>query len=521
MKKLLKIALFSTLIALAFALLVSGAEYTVSSEAELNTAFGEINKSTENAVINMGGDLTGSQGYLDFTSEKAKTVTINITSDTKIDDSILALGKVHVIVNLNGFTYTSTRNSGDVQGSAFGLDSSDAKITVNGADKDGNFGKIISSDVTYYVKYGTAEHFNADILTNNEETFYTGSGNGKCVIKVDGGVIENNQSYILWFRNISIGSYFKNCEFKTAKAKDLVQEFDSYASDKDWELVFENVKFNGVKFKSSTGKCAFVVIDPVDEFTADRVALGSDSGGAQKLYIIKSPTCTEVGSQFFKQLNGETSTTELEMVPHKLEGEKTGVKYFDGFANLGTYEHKCTMCNEAYFLDTATAPVIFEARGYSSNPNGTGFGAGFIINQTALGEYETANQTKITFGCVVFNPKYLNDGKVFNGVTLNAGKGSIQVPVDTQYANTSVLIEGFTPEMTGLELVFAGYAYEGEDTTNIEIMQKEYLETEANPMNSKVTRDETTFYTVTISTVLEPKITSKKDSLEEYVKPQA
>ena len=52
-------------------------------------------------------------------------------------------------------------------------------------------------------------------------------------------------------------------------------------------------------------------------------------------------------------------------------------------------------------------------------------------------------------------------------------------------------------------------------------MQKEYLETEANPMNSKVTRDETTFYTVTISTVLEPKITSKKDSLEEYVKPQA
>ena len=75
--------------------------------------------------------------------------------------------------------------------------------------------------------------------------------------------------------------------------------------------------------------------------------------------------------------------------------------------------------------------------------------------------------------------------------------------------------------MTGLELVFAGYAYEGEDTTNIEIMQKEYLETEANPMNSKVTRDETTFYTVTISTVLEPKITSKKDSLEEYVKPQA
>ncbi len=518
MKKLLKIALFSTLVALAFALLVSGAEYTVSSEAELNTALGEINNSIENAVINMGGNLTGSQGYLKFTSEKAKTITINITSDTTIDDSIIAYGKVHIIVNLNGFTYTSTRNSGGIEGSAFALDSSDAKITVNGADKDGNFGKIISSDVTYYVKNGTAEHFNADVQTKNEETFWNGEGHGLAVIKVDGGILQNDSSVVLSFRNVCLGSYFKNCEFV---AKNINNSFDSYRSDKDWDFVFENVKFNGAKFSSQTGKCAFVVIDPRDEFKAENISLGSDSGGDQKLYIIKSPTCTEVGSQFFKQLNGETSTTELEIVPHKLEGEKTGVKYFDGFANLGTYEHKCIMCNEAFFLDTATAPVIFEARGYSSNPNGTGFGAGFIINQTALNEYETANQTKITFGCVVFNPKYLNDGKVFNGATLNAGKGSIQVPVDTQYANTSVLIEGFTPEMAGLELVFAGYAYEGEDTTNIEIMQKEYLETEANPMNSKVTRDETTFYTVTISTVLEPKITSKKDSLEEYVKPQA
>ena len=336
---------------------------------------------------------------------------------------------------------------------------------------------------------------------------------------MDGGVITCVESQVISLNNISIGSYFKNCEF-IGKNKQI--SFDSFASDKGWELLFENVKFNGHTFSSKTGKCAIVIKDPVDEITVDKITLGSDTGGPQKLYIIKSPTCQKTGTQVYKQQNSsEVITTELETVPHDLSGALTGVKYLNGFANLGTYEHKCTMCNEAYFLDTATAPVIFEARGYSSNSNGTGFGAGFIINQTALNEYETANQTKITFGCVVFNPKYLNDGKVFNGATLNAGKGSIQVPVDTQYANTSVLIEGFTPEMTGLELVFAGYAYEGEDTTNIEIMQKEYLETEANPMNSKVTRDETTFYTVTISTVLEPKMTSKKDSLEEYVKPQA
>lgn len=512
------------LIALALSVCVLGAEYTVTSEAELNSAYQEINASSEDAVINMGGDLTGSQSSLNFTTAdgatETKTITINITSDTKLDDSILALGKVHIIFNLNGFTFTSTKNTGGVEGSAFATNSNTAKITVNGADKDGNFGNIISSDVTYYIRNGILEHFNAHVVTKSEETFYSGARDGISVVKVDGATFTCDASRIFDFCNVSLGSYFKNCEFLTAGDKNI--SFDSYGTDKGWEFLFENVKFNGHTISSGTGKCAIIIKDPVDEITVDKVSLGNDSGGAQKLYIITSPTCQNTGTQVYIQCgDSSATTTELEKIPHKLEGEMTGVKYFDGFANLGTYEHKCTMCNEAYFLDTATAPVIFEARGYSSNPNGTGFGAGFIINQTALDEYETANQTKITFGCVVFNPKYLNDGKVFNGATLNAGKGSIQVPVDTQYANTSVLIEGFTPEMAGLELVFAGYVYEGDDTTNVEIIQKEYLETEANPMNSKVTRDETTFYTVTISTVLEPKITSKKDSLEEYVKPQA
>ncbi|MBQ4509962.1 MAG: hypothetical protein II984_04495, partial [Clostridia bacterium] len=72
-----------------------------------------------------------------------------------------------------------------------------------------------------------------------------------------------------------------------------------------------------------------------------------------------------------------------------------------------------------------------------------------------------------------------------------------------------------------LELVFAGYAYEGEDKTNIQVLQKEYLGTQDipvdSPMASKVTRGNNVLYTIKLQSVLTPtQITTGKEDLLEF-----
>lgn len=513
MKKLITALIFSVMLAFALSICVLGAEYTVSSEAELNAAVSAINDSSENATITIGGALKGSSSYITFTSEKAKTITINLISDIAIDDALLVTGYAHVIVNLNGYTYTCTRTSSGNTGSCFSTDSANAKITVNGADADGNFGKIISSDVTYYVKAGTCEHFDADVETKSEETFYTGSKDGLCVIRADGGVFK--ASKIIYFNNICIGSYFKNCELESTSNKSIFM--DSYSGDKGWDLVFENVKFNGHSIDSRTGKCNIVIKDARDEFTIDRVSLGNDSGGNQKLYIITSPTCQKEGQQIYIQKGDAASTTTvLPKSAHKI-GAMTGVKYPNGFDALGVYYHECSDCAQSAPLDSATAPAIFIAKGYTSNSDGTGFGTGFQINKDALVDYQEMNDTEIVFGIVVFNPRYLGESLFVDG-KIDASKGAIQVDMGTDYQHCNLLVSGFNSSHADLELVFAGYAYESDDITNIQLMQKEYISTEENPVKSPMCSQIKGLYTVKLSTVINHTAVGNKESLDEFVK---
>ena len=197
---------------------------------------------------------------------------------------------------------------------------------------------------------------------------------------------------------------------------------------------------------------------------------------------------------------------------------------YTNFSENGVKVLKCNTCGLEKATEVIAAP-IFTCLGYSTNDDNSGIATGFSVNHDNLSEYERISGKKITFGVVVFNPKYLNSDTVFTADgKINASKGALQVELDLAYAHCKLCVSGMSldnEEHTSLELVFAGYAYEGEDKANIQVFQKEYLGTQEapvdSPMASKVTRGNNVLYTIKLQTVLTPiQITTGKEDLLEF-----
>ena len=193
---------------------------------------------------------------------------------------------------------------------------------------------------------------------------------------------------------------------------------------------------------------------------------------------------------------------------------------YESFGADGYYEIKCARCTEC---DNSTvARAIFVAKGYSTNPSKTGFATGFSINKDSLEAYEDFYNTKITFGIVIFNPYYLDENNLFVDGKIQCSRGVIQVTMDTVYSACNLSMNGFTNDFLSLELAFAGFAYVGDDTDNIQILQKEYNSTQESPvyspMSRKITRGGTTLYTIRFETILTPAIMPNKSELDEYTK---
>ncbi len=172
----------------------------------------------------------------------------------------------------------------------------------------------------------------------------------------------------------------------------------------------------------------------------------------------------------------------------------------------GTKTYKCSRCDST---EDTVANAIFTHLGYSHRENSSkaGIKSEFSINTSALKEYEELNNTNVVFGILIFNPAYLNSTSFFNGKVVNTTGATVQVEIDDnarKYASLTCFIDGFdstNAQHTSLELVIAGYAYEGEG--DVQIMQKQYeADKEVNaPYISKVTRGEDVLYTVSIGTV--------------------
>lgn len=369
----------------------------------------------------------------------------------------------------------------------------------------------------------------------------------ECVITMEDCVLyglgqENGTDSVF---SVGTGSYMKNVRIEKYSPM-----FDSnlsiYMQDED-AFRLENVIFKTTQaFNIATGRVHFDFINCTFEENYT-MKMSGDSAGDAVVNIINTPTCTSVGTKtkYVTPRNETTTVTteelpiidhsatddndcttdvlcdmckEVVVYPKQFDAHKLitlSAKYENGFAKEGKQTVKCENCEGANKTDIL-AP-IFVAQGYTSREDGTGFGTGFQINKGALAKYEELNGVKITFGIVVFNPQYLN-GETFVDGKINATKGAIQIDMTTEYANCNLLINGFNESHAGLELVFAGYAYEGNDTSKLETMQKEYISTEEAPVTSPMCSQVNGLYTVKLSTVLAPSAVGNKESLDEFVK---
>lgn len=187
--------------------------------------------------------------------------------------------------------------------------------------------------------------------------------------------------------------------------------------------------------------------------------------------------------------------------------DKIVIVYANGFDKEGSKSVACAVCSEVLSEATVVNP-IFVHEGYSYKLNGdvTGIESAFKVDKDALKAYEQASGKKITFGMIIANPTYLGESFFLNGI-ITASKGAIQVQVDMgDYSIFSCYISGFQKidPQVNLELVIAGYTYEGDDVSTLKLMQKTYEVGDESPAVSKVTKSDATLHTVNIANVKTP-----------------
>lgn len=187
--------------------------------------------------------------------------------------------------------------------------------------------------------------------------------------------------------------------------------------------------------------------------------------------------------------------------------DKALIVYVNGFDKEGTKTTVCAVCSIA-LSDPTTVNAIFVHEGYSYKLNGdiTGIESAFRVNKEELAAYEESCGKKLTFGMIIANPSYIGDSFFANG-KINADKAALQVQVDLgDYSIFSCYISGFQKidPQVNLELVIAGYAYEGDDISTLQLMQKTYAVGEESPVVSKVTKTDATLLTVNIANVKTP-----------------
>ncbi|MBQ3040521.1 MAG: leucine-rich repeat protein, partial [Clostridia bacterium] len=105
--------------------------------------------------------------------------------------------------------------------------------------------------------------------------------------------------------------------------------------------------------------------------------------------------CSVCGGTVVSHVNGNTSVTIT----------------YSNYAEEGAKTVKCNNEGCTYNV-TEKVPALFTCLGYSTSEDNSGIATGFVVNQDSLQEYENTGK-KITFGVVVFNPKYLNSDTVF------------------------------------------------------------------------------------------------------------
>ena len=171
-----------------------------------------------------------------------------------------------------------------------------------------------------------------------------------------------------------------------------------------------------------------------------------------------APDCDENGlkEQHCTRCEVLIATDIIEKLGHEFDVSDGavlfGMEYPNGFDKAGAILTKCARC--AITSNTEVAP-IFEAKGYSTNPDKNAINGGYSVNTELLALYESYNGA-ITYGVVIANANSFT-GSFFNNGAVNTTK-AIQVPITMKsYSNFDLTLSGFGANAETLELVICAY----------------------------------------------------------------
>ena len=171
-----------------------------------------------------------------------------------------------------------------------------------------------------------------------------------------------------------------------------------------------------------------------------------------------NPSCTKAGSKYQRctTCNAVCETATIDALGHEFDVSDGavlfGMEYPNGFNKAGAILTKCARCDETSGAEVAP---IFEAKGYSTNPDKNAINGGYSVNTELLALYESYNGA-ITYGVVIANANSFT-GSFFNNGAVNTEK-AIQVPITMKsYSNFDLTLSGFGANAETLELVICAY----------------------------------------------------------------
>ncbi|MBE6624450.1 MAG: hypothetical protein E7622_02275 [Ruminococcaceae bacterium] len=184
-------------------------------------------------------------------------------------------------------------------------------------------------------------------------------------------------------------------------------------------------------------------------------ALGHNPG---EFTTVLEPDCDDSGlkEQYCTRCNVLIATQAIEKLGHEFDVSNgavlSGMEYPNGFNKAGAILTKCARCDET---SGAEVDPIFEAKGYSTNPDKNAINGGYSVNTELLALYESYNGA-ITYGVVIANANSFT-GSFFNNGAVNTEK-AIQVPITMKsYSNFDLTLSGFGANADTLELVICAY----------------------------------------------------------------
>lgn len=404
-----------------FAVSVCAKEYSPKNVADLNAALTEINSSTEDNAINLGGD--GCDYITDATDngfEVACTgkLTINLLSDISVNCRFL-ITSGDAVFNLNSYTMTNEKNKTGENGCQFFISNEASTLYLYN-------GTVYINDVCFWFANGNVVAENVTIISN-EEMFWeknTTTGNSinlkNCTLNAgiiidytsgcsdkDGVFYEIEGCTVNGAFQIHCptdGSTVKNCTVNGSLAIDSWHKHNSVIG----KIYITNTTVTGTtKLLSGTvnivaTNCkgfADISIDgdgtvndthmEVVDCTYTSIKIGTKSSKSS-FTVINTATCISDGSRKVYTSSSLTETideayaSENPALGHSV-GEITGVHY-DNYFEVGTYYGLCSRCAVEAEEATPSAPAFVTSKGVSRFKDGETVAVtqGFTINKTAL-----------------------------------------------------------------------------------------------------------------------------------------